>query len=471
MTDPAQISPDGGAVLEAISIPETASLREALHKLERTGTEVVCICDGDGRLIGVLSNGDARAAALKNISLESPITDAMNREFVAMPQRSSRERVLKMLDSRIKAIPIIDSSGRLVDFVAAGLRYTHPQGREIYARARAPARLSLAGGGTDFTSYFMDHGGVSLTTTVLCHARAMLRRRDDSRIIIQSHDLGRRIEAENLQALTYNGSIDLLKAGITVMQPSFGFELHVASDMMPGSGLGGSAALLAAVIGCFNEFRDEKLDLYEISEHAFEAERMELSVSGGWQDQYATVFGGFNFLEFSSEHNVVTPLRLQTSTLQEMEERFLLCYTGIEHKGQQIQGRHKNRHVDDPERISFASELKDIALDMRSKLLRGNLEGFGQALGDTWSLKKRYESAVTSEALDAVYDVAIQAGAEGGRLLGTGGGGFYLFFTKPFRRYDVIRALTDRGLTVGPVAFDALGLQSWTSRGNEEFSE
>lgn len=471
MTDTPAVTPENASVIEAITIPDTASLREALRKLESTGTEVICVCDDAGKLVGVMSNGDARSAALQNVSLDAGVTQAMNRNFVAMPLGTSRERVLKMLDSRIKAVPIVDTNGRLVDFVAAGLRYFQHQDREAYTRARAPARLSLAGGGTDFTSYFIDHGGVSLTATVQRHAHATMRRRDDSRIIIYSHDLGRRIEAENIQALTYNGSIDLVKAGILVMQPAFGFELHVASDMAPGSGLGGSAALLAAVIGCFNEFRDDKLDLYEISEHAFEAERMELGVSGGWQDQYATVFGGFNFLEFSNEHNVVTPLRLQTTTLQEMEECFLLCFTGINHKGDQIQDRNITRGADDPERIRFAGELKDIALDMRAKLLRGNLKGFGQALGETWELKKRFEPNVTSEDLDAIYDVACENGAEGGRLLGTGGGGFFLFFVKPFRRYDVIRALTDRSLTVLPVTFDTLGLQSWMSRGNQDFDE
>jgi D-glycero-alpha-D-manno-heptose-7-phosphate kinase len=456
------------ARLEQFTLHDSDTMRAAMILLERNGCELVCICSDSGRLVGVLSNGDIRRATLAGIGLDNAVSAAMNREFVAAPRGTARERILKMLDSRTKAVPIVDEAGLLVDLVAAGLRYVQAQETENFARARAPARLSLAGGGTDFTSYFVEHGGLALTATVNRHARAILRRRSDSRVIIHAYDAGQRIEADSVKGLSYDGTIDLIKAGIAVMEPAFGFELYVASEMPTRSGLGGSAALLAAIIGCFNEFRDDKFDLYEIAEHAFEAERMELGVSGGWQDQYATVFGGFNFLEFSNEHNVVTPLRLQSSIVQELEERCILCYTGRPHKGEQIQSRNAWRASDDRARNTFADEIKAIGLNMRGNLLRGNLEGFGRALGDTWRLKKQLDPDVRDSDLDAIYDLAITSGCEGGRLLGTGGGGSFLFFAKPFRRFEVASALNGRGLQTQPVLFDNVGLQSWIGRGNIE---
>ncbi len=211
-------------------------------------------------------------------------------------------------------------------------------------------------------------------------------------------------------------------------------------------------------------FREDKLDKYHIAEHAFEAERIELSISGGWQDQYSTVFGGFNFIELNDGRNTVTPLRIDTPTLNELEERFILCYTGSTHLGEAIQAGNRGRDPNDPGVVSFAGDIKAIALEMKAHLIRGNLSDFGRMLDETWRLKKKFNPIVTNEAIDRVYDAAIAAGAEGGRLLGTGGGGYFLFFVKPFERFRVAQALRTLGLESESVVFDNRGLQYWAAR-------
>src|SRR3546814_11407230 len=97
------------------------------------------------------------------------------------------------------------------------------------------------------------------------------------------------------------------------------------------SGVGGSAGLSAAVLGCFNQFRRDQLDLHGLAELAYQAERLYLGVAGGWQDQYASVFGGFNFMEFRMDQNIVHPLRIHPDILLELEESLILCDTGISH--------------------------------------------------------------------------------------------------------------------------------------------
>jgi D-glycero-alpha-D-manno-heptose-7-phosphate kinase len=267
-----------------------------------------------------------------------------------------------------------------------------------------------------------------------------------------------------LNEISYDGNFDIFKAAVRVMKPDFGFELWVHSDYPSGSGLGGSATVLSAVIGCLNVFRSDPLDNYHIAEHAFEAERIELSISGGWQDQYSTVFGGFNFMEFSKNQNIVTPLRIGDITLNELEERFLLCFTGSTHLGETIQAGNRERAPDDPSVVSFANDIKDIAMEMKSHLTRGSLGEFGRMLDATWRLKKQFNPLVTSEEIDLIYDTAINSGAEGGRLLGTGGGGYFLFFVKPFERNRVASALRSLGLSTDSLIFDNQGLQSWAAR-------
>ena len=139
------------------------------------------------------------------------------------------------------------------------------------------------------------------------------------------------VEAENLAALGCDGELALIKSVIRLIKPPYGFDLDVSADFPVGSGLGGSAVVSSAIIGCFNEFRSDQWDRHEIAEMAFQAERLMLNIPGGWQDQYATVFGGFNHMEFSSDQNTIVPLRLEPTVIAELEESLVLCYTGHNH--------------------------------------------------------------------------------------------------------------------------------------------
>lgn len=465
VTKKTQTSRDRAAPPENVRsqlIPADADLRGAMVALRASGRGIVFVEDEARRIVGVLTDGDARNAVLERGGTSAPVADHMTRDFVFVYDGTPKEQVLRLLDSRIKVIPILDRAHRLVDVVGTG--YVQTETTQIFARARAPVRLSLAGGGTDFTSFFMRHGGISLTSTLARYCHATLRKRGDRRVSIYSHDLRARIEAESADALCYDGTLDLIKAGIKVLRPEFGFDLEIGSDFPPGSGLGGSASILAAAIGCLNEFREDKLDNYTIAECAFEAERVELGIAGGWQDQYATVFGGFNYIEFDREHNTVTPLRLDPVTVAELEERLLLCYTGRGHLGAAIQVKNHQTHPDDVAAAKFAEDVKAIAATMKSRLLRGKLDDFGQLLDETWRLKKSFRAEVSNDVIDAIYRTARAAGAEGGRLLGTGGGGYFVFFVPPFARFRVARALEEMGLATENVVLEHEGLKSWTAR-------
>ena len=114
---------------------------------------------------------------------------------------------------------------------------------------------------------------------------------------IHSADIGKNVKASSLDKLLSkkNKDFSLILALLKIISPRFGFKLYINSDFRIGSGLGGSAVVCAAILGCFNETRKDKWDRYELSEIAYQAERIYLGISGGWQDQYATVFGGLNF--------------------------------------------------------------------------------------------------------------------------------------------------------------------------------
>lgn len=388
----------------------------------------------------------------------------MNTNFVWARAGTSREQILKLLDHRVHLVPILDDQRRLVD-VCSRDEFAPDKESEVFARCRAPARITFGGGGTDLTHFFVDQGGEVINVTINKYAHATLRKRSDSSIRIYSNDLKQSVEAASLSDLKLDGTLDLLISVVKLMQPTFGFEMEVAADYPVGSGLGGSAAVAAAVIGCFNEFRSDPWDRHQISEMSFQAERLILSIPGGWQDQYATVFGGFNYMEFTADHNVILPLRLDQKTVAELEESLLLCYTGRSHDSGAIH-RDQRARLAAPESdgSDIGSKKKELVLEMKRKLLRGDVYGYGRLLHEAWLLKKQDSPMIADGEIDQIYSHAIANGALGGKLLGAGGGGYFLFFVPPFQQYRVVDALSEHGYRCERIMFDEFGLRSWKTR-------
>jgi D-glycero-alpha-D-manno-heptose-7-phosphate kinase len=445
-------------LLKKALISDKSDLRTAMESIKTTGLNMAVVSDGSSRVIGVVSDGDIRKQLLVDEDLDVPIKNCMTKDFVYVLEGYRREEILKLLDKRIHRIPILDPNMFLVDIV--GNEYYIPNSNAV-SRARTPARVSLAGGGTDFTDYFMDQGGAGLTCTISKYSHAILRKRSDKKIKIYSHDFKHQIEINDIGHILYDGKLDLIKAGIKLLKPEFGFDMELGCDFSPASGLGGSASLLSSVIGCLNEFREHKLDRYAIAEYAFEAERIELDIAGGWQDQYSTVFGGFNYLEFDRKHNVVMPLRLEPNNIMELEDRLILCHTKQAHLGELIQKDNRKKNSSSLNIKQNSERLKEITYEMKSNLLRNRFDDFALLLEETWKIKKDCDPRVTNEELEKIHATALEAGSLGGRLLGTGGGGYFLFYAPPFFRYKVIESLEQIGLRPEGVIIDQQGLSSW----------
>lgn len=446
-------------------IDSNASLEQTLTKIKLNAHSIIFVTENN-RVIGCATDGDIRNILLKNKSLKSKIQEAMNTDFIyLLENNASRENILKLLDSKIHVIPILDKNHELIS-IASHKNIDWNTQYKIISKAKSPVRISFAGGGTDLTNYFFEHDGVVLNTTISKFSHAILQKRDDSKIIINSNDYKIKIELDSIHDIIYDGQLDLIKAVVKLLNPEFGFELTTYSDVPAGSGLGGSAVVLSAIVGAFNNFRINKFSEHDIAELAFQAERIELKLSGGWQDQYATVFGGFNFMEFKENENVINPLRISNDILNELEDSLILCYSGINHNSGTIHDDQKEKmtHHDNQQLASIA---KEIAFEMKSRLLKGKLDDFGELLHKAWTTKKRFSTKITSDYLDDIYNFALENGALGGKLLGAGGGGYFLFYVPTFKKLALMNALTHRGLNIETFTFDNIGLRSWISKERE----
>lgn len=443
---------------------ESASLREALLKIESNHSGIVFVIDGNEVVIAVATDGDIRRKLIEGGGLDTSICACANPNYIWAGLGTPREILLKKLDHQIKAIPILNDKKQLISVVTREHLPVEGEGR-IYARSRSPVRISFGGGGSDSTHYFAeDESAAVINATINMYSHAILRVRDDERIFIHSLDLNSSLSAYCLQdILEAKSELGLIQSILKMVNPQFGFELYLHSDFPVGSGLGGSAVISAAILGCFNQFRRDKWDLYELAELAYQAERLYFGVAGGWQDQYATVFGGLNFMEFKMEQNIVHPLRMPVEALLELEESLILCDSGRAHDSGAI-------HQDQQQQMKYKNVQKKIqsnvglAYIMRNQLLRGQLREFGKSLNDAWQLKRQFSDKISNSFLDEIYDGAIQNGAIGGKLLGAGGGGFFLFFVPPFEKCKLIAWLQTRGLKIHPFRFDLEGLKTWSSR-------
>ncbi|RJX31009.1 MAG: CBS domain-containing protein [Oxalobacter sp.] len=446
-------------------VEKEVPLKDALQKISANHHGIIMVTDSAGTVIGVATDGDIRKRLLEGASLSDKIGGFTNNNFVWADEATPREVLLKQLDHHIRVIPLLNSERRLVGVVSRD-HFPVPEEVPTYARARSPVRISFGGGGSDLTHYFAGDSGAVINTTISLYSHATMRIRQDKKIIIHSRDLGESLYADNLAAaLEQKGTFGLIQALLKAVHPEFGFELFLYSDFPMNSGLGGSAVVSASILGCFNQFRRDKWDLHELSELAFQAERLYLGVAGGWQDQYATVFGGFNFMEFRMEQNIVHPLRIHSDILLELEESLVLCDTSKPHDSGEIH-RDQHQHM---QQASVRNKVKsnvDLTYRMRNHLLRGRLLKFGEALHEAWQYKRQFSNKISNSYLDDIYDNALQAGAVGGKLLGAGGGGFFLFYAPPFQKLALIDYLESQNLKVRPFRFEQEGLQAWSARDN-----
>lgn len=333
---------------------------------------------------------------------------------------------------------------------------------DVTVRATAPLRISFVGGGTDFPHYYERHGGAVLSATIDHCAHVDLTPRRDRQVKIRSLDLGHLVEYHLEQGPVYDGFLDLAKATIVRLGTRGGVDVALSSDAPPGSGLGGSSALVTACVGALAALAGRSMSALEVARLAYAIEREDLGIAGGWQDQFATAFGGFNLLEFTPDRVTVTPLSLDEDRIAELRAHLLLCYTGhvrtdlglIDH---QIRMYQEGRE----ETILGMKQLHEMAYEMKAAIESGDPASLGPLLRDAYESKRRMNPHVAEGTpIDQLLDLAREAGATGGKICGAGGGGYVLLACEPARRAEVRAALESLGGQVAEFAFRAEGVEA-----------
>jgi D-glycero-alpha-D-manno-heptose-7-phosphate kinase len=333
-------------------------------------------------------------------------------------------------------------------------------------RSKAPLRISFCGGGTDLEYYYIEYGGLVLSATINKFAYGSFFNRDDSVQRIRSYDYDLLLKLKDKKSLEYNGKMDLIKSVLKNFQTNGkeigGFDMYLHSDVPPGSGLGSSSTMTVALVGIMKEYFSLPYSNYEMAELAYEIERKDLEIKGGKQDQYAASFGGFNLIEFLKDKVVVNPLRIPRHIVNELEYNLLLCYTGKTRLSANIIDKqidmYRNKRV---ETMKALGDLKDLTIEMKNLLLRGELNEFAEMLHVAGEHKKKVNPLVSTSFMDELYNESRKKGVIGGKVLGAGGGGYLLLYCPIQKRADVIERLEKMGGSIVSFSFDFRGLQVW----------
>jgi D-glycero-alpha-D-manno-heptose-7-phosphate kinase len=327
---------------------------------------------------------------------------------------------------------------------------------------RSPVRISFGGGGTDLPSYYENFGGAVLSAAINKHFYTVLEQRSDGKIQIISADL-RTVETwQDIARMDVRGNaLEIPLAVLRELGFNASVNLFLASEIPPGTGLGSSASVCVNLIKTLTRYRHASLSKYELAERAFHIARNVLGRPVGKQDEYASVFGGLNFISFQQDGTTqVEALNLDPDLLRELQASLMLFFTGASHNSWKIlveQEDSTRKSVGGTlERLHEIRRLADL---VKSALTAGDLRRFGLLLHEGWEIKKRISSKITNNQIDQMYEVAIQNGALGGKITGAGGGGFLLLFCQQERQQDVRAALVSMGAREMGFEFDFQGAQ------------
>ena len=332
----------------------------------------------------------------------------------------------------------------------------------VRVRATAPLRISFVGGGTDFPHYFERHGGAVLSATIDHEVRVRVTARSDRRVRVRSLDLGHLVQYHLDDGPTYDGVMDLAKAAISRIGVDGGLDMSIESDAPAGSGLGGSSALVTAVVAALAALRGAVLRADVLARLAIAIERDDLALAGGWQAQYAAAFGGCNLLEFSAAGVRVSPVRAAAGTMDRLRRNLLLCYSGGVRRDVGLIDRQIEMYRDGREdTILGMKQLHEMAYAMRDALEAGEPDRLGAMLHDAFEAKQRMNPHIAEDTpIEAMLAAARRAGAVGGKICGAGGGGYLMVYATPHTREEVRRALEGLGGQLASFAFREHGVRA-----------
>ncbi len=295
---------------------------------------------------------------------------------------------------------------------------------------QTPLRISFFGGGTDFPSFFMEEGGCVLSSAIDKYIFVTVKKRFDRKLRIGYTQTEMVDEVSQIHH-------EMIREALLITGVSQGIEVTTMGDIpSEGSGLGSSSTVTVGALHALHTYLNNSVTMEQLAREACDIEIGRLGKPIGIQDQYIAAYGNLRFFEFCPDGQVkVEKVILDTDLRRELNDRFMLFFTGISRKADSVLTEQKSNIKD---RMNVLREIRDMAYQAKSDLQAGQFDAFGSLLHHSWELKKRMAGQISNGRIDEMYDAARRAGAIGGKITGAGGGGFILLCA-PHEKHQAIR--------------------------------
>ncbi len=316
---------------------------------------------------------------------------------------------------------------------------------------KTPFRMSFFGGGTDIPSFFNEHGGAVISTTFDKFCYVNMRHMPPFHPYISELVHNRFERVNNIEDIEHPLIRECMR-----LHDIHEIRLTYEGDLPARTGLGTSSTFAVGMLNAFCALKGKMMSHRQLAEEAILVERDILKENGGWQDQVAAAYGGLNRINFKDNDFSVHPIIISPERKKELDNNLLLFYTGVQRFSSEIQADTFGKPVDKTKQLLDMLALVDEA----EKVLTNRdtcLNEFGKLLDTTWKLKRGTGSKVSNGSIDELYDMAIKAGALGGKLLGAGGGGFLLFYCEKEKQEKLKKTLNK--LMIVPFNFENDGAQ------------
>lgn len=317
---------------------------------------------------------------------------------------------------------------------------------------KTPFRMSFFGGGTDMEDYFKENGGAVLSTTFdkYCYVNVRhLPKFFDYNTELSYSKIERVTNVEDIQHPAIREAMKMLDM--------HEIRLTYEADLPARSGLGTSSSFAVGMLNAFYALKGKYADKKKLADEAIYLERVLCNEAGGWQDQIAASFGGFNRINFGPDGYEVLPLIISPERKKRLNDNLMMFFTGFTRFSSDVQKANSATSPDDKKMM--LKKMKNLVDEAEAILVNDekDLDDFGRLLDTTWKLKRQTGGSVSTNSIDALYDKGIKAGALGGKLLGAGGGGFLVFYVQPDKQDSLKKAMSD--LMYIPFEFENGGTQ------------
>jgi len=309
---------------------------------------------------------------------------------------------------------------------------------------KTPLRVSFCGGGSDIAAFYREHGGCVLSTSINKYMFIMIHPYFHEGSTVLKYSKTEVVsDIKDIEHSIFNCVLN--------MYDLKGVEITSMADIPAGTGLGSSSSFTVGLLNTVNAYVGKLVSKTKLAELASEIEIEYLKSPIGKQDQYAAAVGGLNFIRFNQNDSVtVEPLLLGKKATDELQGNLLMFYTGEVRNANEIL-TEQTANSTKSDKVNNLKQMCRLAEVMKEELEKENISVFGDLLNENWQLKKSLASGISSGYLDEIYDKAIKSGAKGGKLLGAGGAGFFLFYCEKEKQDNLRSALQLKEL---PFAFE-----------------